>query len=154
MMVQWAEHCKKLPKAQSSAYAREQFAEYIVGLDREDDAHIPLVSYNTREDLERLVDSTGYGRSYKATVSLPRLAQAILQEPANVKHMQVRAFALPLRLAFVLRMLLAPQPCALPCPCRQRASSAKRQGVILVGVPLPRALQIRPSPRRKSNALA
>ena len=96
MLVQWAEHCKTLSKAQSSAYARAQFAEYIVGLDRED-PHIPLVSYNTREDLERLVDSTGYAVSYKATQSLPRLAQAILQEPANVKHMQVRAFALPLR---------------------------------------------------------
>ena len=94
--MQWAEHCKTRTKAQSVAYAREQFAEYVVGLDLED-AHIPLVSYNTKEDLVRLAERTGYAESYRGTPSLPRLAQAIIQEPANVKHMQVRAFALPLR---------------------------------------------------------
>ena len=96
MLVQWAEHCKTRTQAQSVAYAREQFAEYVVGLE-DLEPHIPLVKYNTREDLERLVDSTGYAVSYKACQSLPRLAQEIIEEPANVKHMQVRAFALPLR---------------------------------------------------------
>ena len=120
MLVQWAEHCKTLSKAQSSAYARAQFAEYVVGLDRED-AHIPLVQYNTRDDLVGLADSTGYADSYKGSVSLPRLAQAIVEDAAHDKHMQVRAFAPPptlRRLAFVLRMLLAHQPCAISSPCR------------------------------------